>query len=36
MGREKIWGQAAKVDPLSDYFVQKLEDKGLINMEPIN
>jgi hypothetical protein len=35
VGRVEVWGQVAKVDPLSDYFIQKLEDKGLIDVEPI-
>lgn len=35
MGRAEIWDQVSHIDPLLNYFIQKFEDKGLLDVEPI-
>jgi hypothetical protein len=34
-GRADIWGSTTQVDPLSNFFTQRLEEKGVFNIEPI-
>jgi hypothetical protein len=35
LGATKVWGPRERYDPLSDFFRNILEDKGLIDIEPI-
>lgn len=33
--RAEIWGQVARVNPLTNFFIQRLEDNGLLDVESI-
>jgi len=35
LGDNKIWGPSAKKDPLSNFFIHKLDDVGLFDIQPI-
>ena len=35
LGNNEVWGPHAQVDSLAGYFVQKLVEKGLLDIEPI-
>ena len=35
LGQNEIWGPRARADPLTDYFIQKLVEKGLLDIEPV-
>lgn len=35
LGRSEVWGPTAHVDILSDYFIQKLGGRNLIDLEPV-
>ena len=35
LGHNEVWGPHAQVDSLAGYFVQKLMEKGLLDIEPV-
>ena len=35
LGHNEVWGPHAQVDSLAGYFVQKLVEKGLLDIEPV-
>jgi hypothetical protein len=35
LGDSKIWGLAAQLDPLADFFISNLEEARLLNIQPI-
>ena len=35
LGHNEVWGPHAQVDSLAVYFVQKLTEKGLLDIEPV-
>jgi hypothetical protein len=36
IGREENWGELVRVDPLSHFFLNKLELLGLVDVEPVS
>ena len=35
LGHNEVWGPHAQVDSLAGFFVQKLVEKGLLDIEPV-
>jgi hypothetical protein len=35
LGDYEIWGPSTQKDPLSDFFIQKLDEAGLFDIQPI-
>ena len=35
LGHNEVWGPRARADSLTDFFVQKLVEKGLLDIEPV-
>jgi hypothetical protein len=34
LGASKVWGPTTQLDPLSSYFIRKLEETSLLDIEP--